>query len=138
MRGRPDGRDSIWIGTALCGYIRGHIQTEIPMKKQALVAGMLLVVSGAMATLAAETPDGKEIYLANCKKCHGESGTPSAAIKKMNPKIEALDAAFFAKRTEADLVKQITEGKDKMKPFKDKLKPEEIVAVAKYMRTLAK
>ena len=61
---------------------------------------------------------------------------PSAAIKKMNPKIEVFDAAFFAKRTDADLAKQIADGKDKMKPFKDNLKPEEIAAVAKYTRTL--
>jgi mono/diheme cytochrome c family protein len=105
------------------------------MKKQMLVAGLLLA---AASVAGAQGADGKAVYEANCKKCHGAAGVPSAGIKKMNPKIEDLNAAFFAKRTEADLVKQITEGKDKMKPFKDKLKADEIAAVAKYMRTLGK
>jgi mono/diheme cytochrome c family protein len=97
----------------------------------------LLGVLAAVSTSAtAQGADGKAVYEANCKKCHGATGKPSDAIKKMNPKIETLDAAFFAKRTDADLVKQIAEGKDKMKPFKDKLKADEIAAVAKYMRTL--
>ena len=106
------------------------------MKKQIIVLGMLLVASSAVA--AAQGADGKALYDANCKKCHGATGAPSAAIKKMNPKIEVFDAAFFAKRTDADLVKGIAEGKDKMKPFKDKMKPDEIAAVAKYMRTVGK
>ena len=95
------------------------------------------VLAAALSTsAAAQGADGKAIYDANCKKCHGVTGKPSDAIKKMNPKIETMDAAFFAKRSEADVVKQITEGKDKMKPFKDKLKTDEIAAVAKYIRTL--
>lgn len=93
------------------------------------------VLSAALATSAA-AQDGKALYDAHCKKCHGITGAPSASIKKMNPKIEAFDAAFLAKRTDQDLEKQIAEGKGKMKPFKDKMKPEETAAVAKYMRTL--
>jgi len=96
----------------------------------------LLGALAAAVTTSAAAQDGKALYEANCKKCHGATGAPSAAIKKMNPKIEVFDAAFFAKRTDADLAKQIADGKDKMKPFKDKLKPEEIAAVAKYTRTL--
>ncbi len=106
------------------------------MKKQMLVAGLLLAAVSTVS--AAQGADGKAVYEANCKKCHGATGVPSAGIKKMNPKIEDLNAAFFKTRTDADLIKQITEGKDKMKPFKDKLKADEIVAVAKYMRTLGK
>jgi mono/diheme cytochrome c family protein len=98
---------------------------------------LLGVLAAAVSTAAAaQGADGKALYEANCKKCHGATGKPSDAIKKMNPKIEAFDAAFFAKRTDADLVKGIAEGKDKMKPFKDKMKADEIAAVAKYIRTL--
>ncbi len=96
---------------------------------------LLGVLTVTVATSAA-AQDGKALYEAHCKKCHGITGAPSASIKKMNPKIEAFDAAFLAKRTDKDLEKQIADGKDKMKPFKDKMKPEEIAAVAKYMRTL--
>ena len=92
-------------------------------------------VVAAVSTRAA-AQDGKAIYLANCKKCHGETGKPSDAIKKMNPKIETLDAAFLGKLKDADLIKGITDGKGKMKPFNEKLKADEIAAVAKYIRTL--
>lgn len=103
------------------------------MTKHIVALGLLLAAS---ATLASAQADGKAVYEANCKKCHGAAGVPSAAIKKMSPKIETFNAAFFANRSDAEVVKQITEGKDKMKPFKDKLTPEEIAAVAKYIRTL--
>ncbi len=90
----------------------------------------------AASTAAAQGANGKTLYEANCKKCHGVAGKPSDGIKKMNPKIETFDAAFFAKRSDADLEKGIAEGKGKMKPFHEKMKPDEIAAVAKYIRTL--
>ncbi|MHB8839753.1 MAG: c-type cytochrome [Gemmatimonadaceae bacterium] len=102
------------------------------MRSLFLLGAFALVAS----TAAAQGVDGKTIYEANCKKCHGPAGKPSDGIKKMSPKIETFDAAFFAKRSDADLTKGIAEGKGKMKPFNDKLKPEEIAAVAKYIRTL--
>jgi len=105
------------------------------MKKQLMMLGLMLAAT--VASAGAET-DGKAVYEANCKKCHGAAGVPSAGIKKMNPKIEDLNAAFFANRTEKDLIDQINKGKDKMKSFTDKLTKEEIAAVAKYMRTLSK
>ncbi len=104
------------------------------MRRSIIVLG---VMAAAFSTsVAAQSVDGKALYDANCKKCHGVAGKPSDGIKKMNPKIETFDAAFFAKRTDPDLVKGIAEGKDKMKPFKDKMKADEIAAVAKYIRTL--
>jgi len=85
---------------------------------------------------AAQGPDGKALYDANCKKCHGAAGKPSDGIRKMNPKIETFDKDFLSKRTDAELIAQISAGKGKMKPFKETLKADEIAAIAKYMRTL--
>ena len=99
-------------------------------------AFLLIGALAAAVSTRAAAQDGKALYLANCKKCHGETGKPSDAIKKMNPKIETFDAAFFASRTDAQLAKGIAEGKGKMKPLKDKLTPEELKAVATYIRTL--
>ena len=108
------------------------------MTKHLVALGLLLAASASVNGASAQAADGNAIYDANCKKCHGATGAPSASIKKMSPKIATFDAAFFANRTDAILVKQIAEGKDKMKPFKDKLTPDEIAAVAKYIRTLGK
>lgn len=100
--------------------------------------GLLLATSAAFSAVSAQAADGNAIFDANCKMCHGATGVPSASIRKMLPKIPTFDAALFANRTDADLVKQITEGGVKMKPFREKLKADEIAAVAKYIRTLAK
>lgn len=100
------------------------------------VALALLLAAAPAAT--AQAVDGNAIFDANCKLCHGATGIPSASIRKMFPRIPTFDAALFASRTDADLVKQVTEGKDKMKPFKDKLTADEIAAVVRYIRTLGK
>ena len=106
------------------------------MLKPMVALGLLLATSATIA--AAQAPDGKAIYDANCKKCHGPTGIPLKGIKTMSPKIMNFDAAFFKTRTDEDLVSQITTGKDKMKSFKTILKPDEIEAVAQYIRTLGK
>lgn len=108
------------------------------MTKQLVAPCLLLAASAAFTVASAQAADGSAIFDANCKLCHGAAGVPSASIRKMFPKIPTFDAALFASRTDADLVKQVTEGGDKMKPFKDKLTADEIAAVAKYIRTLGK
>lgn len=102
------------------------------MRPLLALAAIAVLVSRAPA----QAPDGKALFEANCKKCHG-TGQPSAAIKKLFPEIPVWDAAFFAKRSDADLLAVLTNGKGKnMKPWKDALKPEEMEAVVKYIRTL--
>ncbi|MFA6168224.1 MAG: cytochrome c [Gemmatimonadaceae bacterium] len=83
-------------------------------------------------------PDGKAIFDAHCKKCHGATGKPSTAMKKLLPELPVWDANFFAQRSDAQIVEVLMNGKGKnMKPVRDVLKPEEMLAVAKYIRTLA-
>ena len=83
-------------------------------------------------------PDGKAIFDTHCRKCHGATGNPSAAMKKLLPELPVWDATFFAQRSDEQIVEVIMTGKGKnMKPLRDVLKPEEIVAVAKYIRTLS-
>ena len=85
-----------------------------------------------------QVPDGKAIFDAHCKKCHGASGKPSAAMKKLLPELPVWDARFFAQRSDDQIVQVLMNGKGKnMKPVREVLKPEEMLAVAKYIRTLA-
>lgn len=82
-------------------------------------------------------PDGRAIFDMHCKKCHGAAGRPSAAMKKLLPELPVMDASFFAQRSDDQIVQVIMTGKGKnMKPLGDVLKPEEMRAVAKYIRTL--
>lgn len=98
------------------------------------------VLAAALSTrAAAQGVDGKTLYDENCKKCHGATGTPVAPMKKKYEKLAAFDAAFFAKRSDDSVVAILTQGKgDNMKSFKEKMKPDEMAAVARYIRSFAK
>lgn len=109
------------------------------MKMQLFVpAVVVLVVVGAFSTAAAQASDGKALYNENCRKCHGVIGTPPKTMKAKYPKIATFDDEFMAKRSEDSVVKILINGKSEdMKSFKDRLSPEEMKAVAKYVHELA-
>ncbi|MHB8839754.1 MAG: c-type cytochrome [Gemmatimonadaceae bacterium] len=100
-----------------------------------MVAIAVALAAGTHA--AAQTPDGQSLFATHCQKCHGPNGKPSAGMKKLLPELPTWDAAFFAKRTEEDILAVLKNGKGRnMKPWGDKLTPDEMVAVARYIRTL--
>ena len=98
------------------------------------------VAATRSAARAAQAPDGKEIYLANCKQCHGVIGAPTKAAQGKYEHIASFtDASFFTARTEDSVVTVLKNGKGRdMKSFKDKLSEVEMHAAAQYIRTLAK
>jgi mono/diheme cytochrome c family protein len=105
--------------------------------KRWVTVGLMLATSGALSRAAAQGADGKALYDEHCKKCHGVLGTPPKTMKAKYPKIATFDAAFIAKRSDDSVVKVLTKGKSEdMKSFKDALKPDEMTAVAKYVREL--
>ena len=103
-----------------------------------VLAGLMLAASAVISSAGAQTVDGKALYDANCRKCHGTAGIPPKAMAAKFPKIAAFDAAFFAKRSDDSVVKVIAKGKTKDMPsFKDKMTPAEMTAVAKHIRAFA-
>ncbi len=75
-----------------------------------------------------EAVAGNEIYRTHCAVCHGENG---AGEKRGIPLISGHALAH----SEEEYVKQVENGSPgKMLPFRDKLSPEEIRAVVKYVR----
>lgn len=107
--------------------------------KRVVLSGLVFAASIVVISNAgAQTVDGKVVYDAKCKKCHGVAGIPPKAMATKYPKIAAFDAAFFAKRSADSVVTAITKGVSKGMPeFKTKMTPVEIAAVAKYTRTFA-
>lgn len=87
------------------------------------------------AKAAAPAIDGKPLYDSKCKVCHAADGKGTEAMKK-NKIPDMTVADWQTKHDKASVVKAITDGVDgtKMKSFKEKLKPEEIEAVAVYVK----
>lgn len=106
------------------------------MKSLCLTVGFLVMAASAAA---AQDLDGKALYAKNCQKCHGVSGTPSAAMAKMNPTMKPLTTELLAKSDE-DYVTLLMNGSEngKKKPMKDKMTPEEAAAIMKYVREMVK
>ena len=83
-------------------------------------------------------PDGRLLYLKNCRQCHSASGMPSSETKAKYSKIKALnDSVFLASMSDDSVLTVMKKGAGKdMKPFADRMNSEEMVAVLKYVRTL--
>ena len=101
------------------------------MSKYAVL--FLVVLFPFCFSVTADESGGEATYKARCAGCHGKDGVPKSfakgspafndeAWKKANP-VEAIE-------------KVVAEGRNKMPPFKNKLAPEEIRAVAAYLKTL--
>ncbi len=70
-----------------------------------------------------------EIFKTNCAECHGANGEGTKKGLSFL-KGHALD------HSEEDFIRRVTDGKDdKMPAFKDKLTPEEIIEVVKFVQT---
>ena len=74
-------------------------------------------------------------YQKNCEGCHGETG--EGGLVKVNDKqikVPSLKADHAKKHTDEQITKMITNGEEQMPSFKDKLKPEQITDLVKYVR----
>ncbi len=97
------------------------------------VATALAVVLTLSLSANAQSAD---LFKSKCVMCHGADGTGSAVGKKMGA--HDFTTAEVQKMSDADLTGIITNGKNKMPKYADKLKPEEIKGLVAYIRTLKK
>jgi mono/diheme cytochrome c family protein len=87
----------------------------------------------------AATPDefatARAIFKKNCSVCHGEDGkggTRTVEGKKL--KVPNFSEGHALHHPDEDFVKQITKGGDGMPKFGDKLRPEEINGLVRFIR----
>jgi mono/diheme cytochrome c family protein len=93
-----------------------------------------VAVSG-VGRLTAQAAVGQSIYRDECRTCHGAAGKPTQRAVSQYKDMPTFDAAFFANRSQDSVVAVLNRGVGKdMKSFKSKLSPEEIAAVAKYVK----
>ena len=106
--------------------------------RRLLSAFALVATSAATVTLAQSPPatprPTEELYKTNCQMCHMPDG--NAAIKQMN----LADGEWIHGSDPPQIAKVIANGvpATAMMPFKDRLSPKEIEALAKYVRAFDK
>ena len=104
-----------------------------------LIVGLGLGASNAAAQVPSPPPDGAALYRQNCRSCHGLKGTPPQRMVAVYPGLKAIgDSAFLRARSVDSIVAVLRHGVGRdMKSFTDRLSPEEMVAVARFVKTLA-
>ena len=101
-------------------------------------ATLLIIGSIACSAGLASAADAAANWNTMCASCHAKDGSGSTVMGKKNNVGDYTKADVQAKFTDAQAIAVITDGKDKMKSFKDKLTPDEIKALVTYIRGLKK
>jgi mono/diheme cytochrome c family protein len=78
----------------------------------------------------------KELFDYYCATCHGVDGKGTKRGHALKAP-DLTDPYWQATKTDEEMLNSIINGKNKMPRWSDKLKPEEIQALAKYVRKLA-
>jgi mono/diheme cytochrome c family protein len=91
------------------------------------------------ATTAAATPDefvaARSSFDKNCKTCHTNGGGgPVKLDDGTKLKVPSLREGHALRHSDAEVFKQISKGGDGMPAFGEKLKPEEINDLVKFIR----
>jgi mono/diheme cytochrome c family protein len=106
------------------------------VKLRLLLGSLILVSMSGNAMWAADVAAGKDIFGKKCASCHGANGEGKDSIAKMmKVEFRHLGSKEVQAKSDAELMKIITEGGGKMKPVKDvdSKATEDIVS---YLRTL--
>jgi len=98
---------------------------------------MAISVAGFTSRAAAKpaAPDGaagEQVFKSNCVVCHAADGTGSPTGKAL--KAPDLHSDAVQKMTAAEMVTQVSDGKNNMPPFKSTLSKDQIAAVVAYVR----
>ena len=101
------------------------------------VLGLCLWASRAAAHEVADSV-GVALYRQQCRSCHGAKGVPPARMVTLYPTLKTLvDSTLQAHLTTDSIVAVLRHGKGKdMKSFTDKLSAAEMLAVARFVKSL--
>jgi mono/diheme cytochrome c family protein len=84
------------------------------------------LVAGYGVVLYAGPEHPSALFKQYCAKCHGEDGKAETARGKKLKARNFTDVEFQASKTDAQLIKTVTEGDEDMPPFGKKLTKEQI------------
>jgi mono/diheme cytochrome c family protein len=107
------------------------------MRVLSIVMALLGALALASTAAAADLELGKKVYTAKCAACHGADGKGNAKMAAtLKVTIPELSAATG--KTDAELLKLLSEGKKPMPSFAKSLGKDETDAVLSYAKALAK
>ncbi|HMV86000.1 MAG TPA: c-type cytochrome [Blastocatellia bacterium] len=114
-------------------------KTKMILVSSVLVAALpALSVGSSFATAPATMQNAAAIYTEKCAKCHGADGKGAEKFKKQGVK-DFTDAKWQKANTDAKITADINNGKgDFMPAWKGKLKPAEVTALVKHIRSFGK
>jgi cytochrome c6 len=98
---------------------------------------VVMATSGVFSSAARAQGAAAKIYKKNCTPCHGADGSANTPAGKP---LKARDFHSPDVQQESDetLAAVIAKGKKNMPSFEKQLKPNEIMDLVKYIRTLAR
>ena len=109
------------------------------------LASAVLALLGTAPAYAGDDAGAKRLWASKCSNCHGDDGKAQTAKGKEMGIRDVTTAEWQKELTDEKIQKAIEDGidttkdgkKQKMDGYKDKLKPEQIKDLVKYMRSLA-
>lgn len=110
------------------------------MKKllSVLILGfVLLTLILPQPVLAEEALNGSQLFSNSCAACHINGNNVVVANKSLKKEALLKYLKGYEENAQAAIVNQVTNGKNAMPAFKNRLTPEEIKTVADYVATQA-
>ena len=107
------------------------------MRVLSIVVALLGALAVASTAAAADLELGKKVYAAKCASCHGPDGKGNAKMSEML-KVNIPHLSDSGRKSDAELLKLLAEGKKPMPSFAKALSKDEMEAVLSYAKALAK
>lgn len=120
----------LWILVTLLGACAPDTNSSVPSSTSAASSPL----AGATAT-PDEFAAVRTTFTVHCADCHGETGDGGKVkIDGKQLKVPSFKVGHALKHSDEDFVEQIKDGGDGMPVFKDKLKPNEITELVRFIR----
>ena len=98
---------------------------------RSLAALVFLAITGTGVVVFAGDQHPSALFLEYCAKCHGKDGTANTPKGKQLMARDYTDAEWQSSKTDAQLIKTVTEGGEDMPAFGKKLTKEQIESLVK-------
>jgi mono/diheme cytochrome c family protein len=104
---------------------------------------LIAVLAWSAGTVPTHAAEAKEAWATHCAACHGKDGKGQTKAGRMAGTKDQTDAAYQEGLKDDKMFAAVKDGlkeggKEKMKPFKEKLTDDEIKALIAYVRSFKK